>query len=108
VWAGKVRTALAANSAISKRFTVGGTSDAIALTARRAAANDATLNIAIANGAPSPGITEDATSDKTTAGVTDTILTGLTLYDAIASVTTTHQGASVILDCSITGRTTSP
>lgn len=72
-WAGKVRTALAADTAVDALFTVGGTSTAISLTRKASAvgilpANDGTLNIALANGT-STGITTTATSANTTAGV---------------------------------------
>ena len=81
VWAGKVRTALAANATIAERFIVGGTSTAISLTRKPLAtyavgsesvpiypANDSTLNIALATGTAT-GITAAATSTDTTAGV---------------------------------------
>lgn len=107
-WAATVRDALASNTAIAKRFIVTGPGTAIRLTARVAAANDATLNIALANGSPSPGITPAATSTNTTAGVADTVTPMLTLYDAIAAVGTDVQGASVVLNATVTGRTTNP
>ena len=70
-WAGKVRTALAANAAIAAMFTVGGTTTAISLTRIAAddygVANDATLNIALANGTCT-GITNAASSTNTTTG----------------------------------------
>ena len=70
-WAGKVRTALTANAAIAAMFTVGGTTTAISLTRILADdyghANDATLNIALANGT-STGITAAPTSTNTTTG----------------------------------------
>lgn len=68
VWAGKVRTALAADSDVASFFNVGGSSTAIALTARTAAANDGTMNISLDNGTCT-GITTAATSANTTAGV---------------------------------------
>jgi hypothetical protein len=85
VWAGKVRTALAADATIAARFTVGGTTTAISLTRLSAtvgglpirSANDATLNIALANGTCT-GITAAPTSANTTAGVATS---GVTLYD---------------------------
>lgn len=89
-WAGKVRTALAADAAVSALFTVGGTTTAISLTRKPTqtftvpggtlglyAANDATLNIALANGT-STGITAAATSANTTAGV---LTAGVKIYD---------------------------
>jgi hypothetical protein len=68
VWAGKVRTVLAADAAIAAFFDVSGTTTAIVLTAKKAAANDATMNIALANGT-STGVTAAPTSVDTTAGV---------------------------------------
>ncbi len=91
-WAGKVRTALAANAAVAAMFTVSGTTTAIVLTRKPVAtytlsgsndgssettvvnvyaANDTTLNIALADDT-SAGITEAATSANTTAGVVTT------------------------------------
>jgi hypothetical protein len=72
-WASKVRTALAADTAVSALFTVGGTTTAISLTRKANAvgffpANDSTLNIALSTGTAS-GITTAATSANTTAGV---------------------------------------
>lgn len=72
-WAGKVRTALAADTDVSALFTTGGTTTAITLTRNASAlgilpANDATLNIALDNGTCT-GITPAASSADTTAGV---------------------------------------
>ena len=76
-WADKARVALAANAAIAAKFTVSGASTAIILTAKPSGAyssfpiyraNDATLNIALANGTCT-GITAAPTSADTTAGV---------------------------------------
>lgn len=81
VWAGKVRTALAADAAVSALFTVSGTSTAIVLTRKPTKtytlrgsnvplypADDGTLNISLDNGTCT-GITTAATSANTTAGV---------------------------------------
>jgi len=74
--AGKMRTALAANANISAHFAVSGATDKIILTAKVPAANDTTLNIAIANDT-SAGITDAASSANTTAGVvTDSVSVG--------------------------------
>lgn len=80
-WAGKVRTALAADADVSALFTVGGSTTAISLTRKSLAAytvkgsavgvfpaDDATLNIALDNGTCT-GITTASTSANTTAGV---------------------------------------
>ena len=90
VWAGKVRTALAADTAVSALFTVGGTTTAISLTRKPTAtytvgstsvplyaANDATLNISLDNGTCT-GITTAATSANTTSG---TLSVGVYLLD---------------------------
>jgi hypothetical protein len=81
VWAGKVRTALAADTAVAALFVVSGTSTSIILTHKPSktyaigatslpirVANDSTLNIALDNGTCT-GITTAATSANTTAGV---------------------------------------
>ena len=69
VWAGKVRAALAANATITAVYDVAGSGNQISLLRKVGAANDATLNIAIANGGVSPGITADATSENAIPGV---------------------------------------
>lgn len=69
VWAGKVRAALAANTTIIAVYDVVGTGNQISLLRKVGAANDATLNIALANGGVSPGITADATSENALPGV---------------------------------------
>lgn len=68
VVAGKARTALAANAVIATMFSVGGTGADVLLTRLRSAANDATMNLAFAD-TTSDGLTDDATSTATTAGV---------------------------------------
>lgn len=91
VWAGKVRTALAADTAVSALFDVGGTTTAIRLTRKPTAtytvgtasvplyaANDSTLNISLDNGTCT-GITTAATSANTTSG---TLTAGVYLLDA--------------------------
>lgn len=91
VWAGKVRTALAADADVAALFVVDGTTTAIRLTRKPTAtytvgtasvplyaANDATLNISLANGT-STGITTAATSANTTSGI---LTAGVYLLDA--------------------------
>lgn len=81
VWAGKVRTALNADTDVTTAFTVGGSTTAITLTKKSASgqtfngdavpiyyANDGTLNISLDNGTCT-GITTAGTSANTTAGV---------------------------------------
>jgi fibronectin-binding autotransporter adhesin len=83
VWGGTVRAALNANSEITSRFTVGGSNATITLTRRadsggRFPANDSTLNIALDNGSPTPGITTAFASVDTTGGVLTQRIAGLT------------------------------
>ena len=66
--AGKARTVLAADSDLTDFYTVGGTSADVKLTTLQSAANDGTLNIAFTNDTCT-GLTPDATSTHTTAGV---------------------------------------
>ena len=66
--AGKIRVVLAADPDVSSFFTVGGTGANVLLTALVSAANDATMNIAYDNDTCT-GLTPDATSNNTTAGV---------------------------------------
>lgn len=92
VWAGKVRTALAANATIAARFTVSGTTTAIVLTRKPGTvltdgtetvnlllADDATLNIAISAG--TTGVSAVVTSTNTTAGV---VTSGVLIRDGDA------------------------
>ncbi len=67
--AGKIRTALTADTDVAAFFTVGGSTTAVALTAKAKAANDGTMNIASDNGAAS-GLTVAATSAAGAAGRT--------------------------------------
>jgi len=89
-WAGKVRTALAADAAVAALFVVDGTTTAIRLTRKPTAtytvgstsvplyaADDATLNISLDNGT-STGITPATTSANTTGG---TLTAGVYLLD---------------------------
>jgi hypothetical protein len=66
--AGKIRTALAADAAVTALFTVGGAGADVVLTRLAGAANDSTLNISIANGTCT-GLTAAPTSANTTPGV---------------------------------------
>jgi hypothetical protein len=67
-WAGKVRTALGAVSAITSLYTVGGSTTAISLTRIVKRYNDSTLNISLNNGTCT-GITPALTSVSTTPGI---------------------------------------
>jgi hypothetical protein len=64
----KIRAVLAAHAVIGAFFTVSGATDKVVLTRTVSAANDGTMNIAYTNGT-CVGLTPDATSDNTTAGV---------------------------------------
>jgi hypothetical protein len=66
--AGKIRTALAADSAVAALFGVSGTGATVVLTKLAGAANDATLNISVDNGTCT-GLTTAATSANTTWGI---------------------------------------
>lgn len=66
--AAKIRTALALDADVTALFSVGGTGADVSLTALQSAANDATLNIAYTNDTCT-GLTPDASSNNTTAGV---------------------------------------
>lgn len=65
--AGKIRTALGLDSAITDLFTIGGTAEAVTLTKKTAANHDATLNISIDNDTCA-GLTAAPTSATTTYG----------------------------------------
>jgi hypothetical protein len=76
-WAGKVRTALGLDAAVTALFAVSGSGAEIILTKLLPAANDATLNISLDNGTCT-GITTAATSADTAAGVPyDTVSVGI-------------------------------
>lgn len=64
----KIRAALTADVDVGAFFTVSGATNAIILTAKKKAANDATMNIAIADGT-CVGLVAAPTSANTTAGV---------------------------------------
>ena len=70
--AAEVRTVLAATTAVTDHYTVGGSAATYSLTALVKAPNDATLNLAHINDT-SAGITTSATSANTTAGVGESI-----------------------------------
>jgi len=67
----KIRDELNATAAITAHYYVTGADENVILTAKVAAANDATLNIAYTNDTCT-GLTPDATSNNTTAGVAGT------------------------------------
>ena len=65
----KARAALTLDADVIAWFEVGGSGSQIVLTRRLAVADVAAINIDVHNDAPCAGITDDATSDATTAGV---------------------------------------
>lgn len=65
--AGKIRTALMGDTAVTALYTVGGSNDTITLTRIVAAVNDTTLNINIGNGTCA-GLTATSISTNTTVG----------------------------------------
>lgn len=69
--AGKIRTALAADADVNAFFIVSGTGANIVLTTRARAANDTTMNLAIANGTTTD-LTNAPNSTNTTAGAAQT------------------------------------
>lgn len=91
-----IKAALNAIPSVTMTFTVGGTGATVTLTRNAPAANDATLNIAIAG---ELGVTAAASSANTTAGVATVMATPATkgdqlidadfLYTATADVTPT-------------------
>jgi hypothetical protein len=68
VVAAKAAVVLNANAAVSTHYTATSNVADLILTAKKSAANDATLNIAFTNGTCT-GLTPNATSANTTAGV---------------------------------------
>lgn len=68
VVAAKAAVVFNATAAVSAHFTATSLAADLILTAKKSAANDATLNIAYTNGTCA-GLTPDATSNDTTAGV---------------------------------------
>lgn len=68
ICATKIRAALNATAAVTALYTAGGTGTDVTLTAIKSAADDGTLNIEYADDT-CIGLTADATSNDTTAGV---------------------------------------
>lgn len=106
-WAASARAQLTASPFITDDFVVSGTGASIILTSRKHR-SDASLNIATANGSPSPGITPAPTSANTAPGSLDTLAPIITIYDAIAQVNVTYRGKTLNIQSNISGRTTAP
>lgn len=68
VVAAKMAAALNADPDVGAFFEATSSGTSLSLTAKKSAANDATMNVAYTNGTCT-GLTPDATSDNTTAGV---------------------------------------
>ncbi|KUO73700.1 MAG: hypothetical protein APF81_01995 [Desulfosporosinus sp. BRH_c37] len=86
--AGKIRTALGLDADVSGFFDISGAGAEVILTAKTAAANDTTINIATIDGT-SVGLTPAATSADTTAGVVAVKEVGTTTVTTGASATGT-------------------
>jgi hypothetical protein len=78
--AAQIRAVIGAIPSVTMTFTVGGTGATVTLTANAAAANDATLNIAITG---ELGVTAAASSANTTAGVARVMATVATKGDQL-------------------------
>ena len=66
--AGKIRTALTNDTNVGAFFDISGTGADVVITRKTAAANDATMNVSIANGTCT-GLTAAPTSSNTTMGI---------------------------------------
>lgn len=106
-WAASARAQLAASSFVTDDFVVSGSGASIILTSKKHR-SDASLNIGITNGSPSPGINPAATSANTSPGSADTLTPVVTIYDAIAQVSASYRGKSLSIQSNISGRTTAP
>ncbi len=98
--AGKIRTALGLNANVIAFFTVSGATDAIILTAKTTAANDATMNIATDNNT-CVGITPAATSANTTAGVAGTLQ--VETATVVADITTGGTVSTIVTGTGLVG-----
>ncbi len=108
-WMETVRTYFKSSPVILQHFSVSGTGANLVLTRKSPyAANNDNINIAIANGTPSPGITAATTSVNATPAVAWSPMNELTFYDANVNVSTTQVGTSVLLNTSVTGRLIAP
>lgn len=107
-WMLTVRSYFQADPLVLQFFNVTGSGADMVLTRKSPyAANDSTLNIAIANGTCT-GITAAPTSVNTTAGAAFSAMSQMTFYDASVNVSTTQVGTSVMLNTSVIGRLTAP
>lgn len=103
--AAKIRTALAADVAVAYMFDVGGTGVSVTLTRNLPVANDATLNIAIADGT-CVGLTADPTSDNTVTGVAANIIwTRKFTSVQTASLTYQYYASGDVVDAAVSNLT---
>jgi hypothetical protein len=109
-WMQMVRDYFSATPQVNMYFTVSGSGSRVVLTRKSPyAGNDSTLNISIGGtGTTATGITPDAKSTNTTAGVAFTPMSDITFYDANVSVAASQIGTSVLLNTSVTGRLVAP
>jgi hypothetical protein len=105
-WMQMVRDYFSATPQVNMYFTVSGSGSRVVLTRKSPyAGNDSTLNISIGGtGTTATGITPDATSTNTTAGVAFVPMSDITFYEANVSVAASQIGTSVLLNASVTGR----
>ena len=90
----KIAAAMNANAVIAAFFTITSNAADVIFTRTTSAANDATMNIAYTNGTCT-GLTPDATSTDTTAGVLGDFRgadTGTVIYDTTAKVIKRNTG----------------
>lgn len=97
---GKIRTALGLNAGLAALFTIGGANATVSLTRKVAAANDATLNIAIDN-STCAGLTAAPTSANTTAGVLksagNVVINGTNVNDDVITETIALNGTTEVV-----------
>jgi hypothetical protein len=94
----KAAAVLNATAAVTALYTASSVGADLKLTAIKSAANDATLNIAFTNGTCT-GLTPNATSANTTAGVLGDFRgadTGTTVYDTTAKTVKQNTGTSYV------------
>lgn len=93
--AGKIRTALGLNTAITDIYTVGGTGNKVTLEDKVLDTNDSTLNINVGTGT-ALGITNVASSVNTVAGVAP--YSGVTAQDGLLLVTAGEDTEGLVVD----------
>lgn len=110
--AGKIRTALNAETDVTDYFLVGGSTVYVTLEDKTRKTNDTTLNIATANDT-SIGLTDAASSANTVAGLADSPISDITNFDVesenleLAAALITATGSSIAAQFAIMDTTTS-